>query len=644
MIANLLEQHSWENCLSDLSHMSVKICRHPAIRQTGSLYMVTSAESSFQALPLFGLFWGPSHTLPETYQLRSSSPWISLALSSCPSLICSAPGTLRAFPRNCLDLQRQIGSPSLYVCWMEVFTGTCPNRENIITWNQRLTSLFVPSAQSSLASEMAGIQHRYRSPPSRPTDEIEDWPIDEHINPRRLPKLQISSGMERASHLSFLSDALEQEWPTDDDLEGRFLDARSSPSSTLDRDMSTTETEESGTDGTGITSPERSLGPVIDLTARDVIVDRTVNDVIDLTDDMEIDEPSGAGLRPSMSVELVDGSYLRIERIFRENGEELLRGRYLLQTTDRRVSAYVPKVRGELIWVTSLVGHVPVEHVKRMTEIHFTNARFNWQPHSGLLCRLKFAESLRMSTTTRRHERVYEPERSVEHLSFHETDDGYGWTSMELRNDWRGSTTPFGEAERPPTPSTALTSGPAVIDLTDDPIDLTGARDRAYTFGDAFCGAGGTSCGARQAGLSVRWGSDRDKHAVETYKLNFDADVYHASFDQLMAMPASELRADVVHCSPPCQPFSPAHTVNNQLNDEQNSACIFAARNLLQLARPRILTMEETAGLQERHGETLQRVILDIVEEGCSVRWSVLDTFHYGVPQCRKRLVVIAAG
>lgn len=111
-----------------------------------------------------------------------------------------------------------------------------------------------------------------------------------------------------------------------------------------------------------------------------------------------------------------------------------------------------------------------------------------------------------------------------------------------------------------------------------------------------------------------------------------------------MAMPEAELRVDVCHCSPPCQPFSPAHTVNNQERDELNSACIFAARNLLQRARPRVLTMEETSGLYERHKETMHRVILDIIEEGYSVRWSILDCFHYGVPQCRKRLLIIAAG
>lgn len=66
-----------------------------------------------------------------------------------------------------------------------------------------------------------------------------------------------------------------------DDLEGRFLDARSSPSSTtLDRDMSTTGTDESGTDETGITSLEGSQGSIIDLATSDMIVERTMNDVV----------------------------------------------------------------------------------------------------------------------------------------------------------------------------------------------------------------------------------------------------------------------------------------------------------------------------------------------------------------------------
>lgn len=489
---------------------------------------------------------------------------------------------------------------------------------------------------------MADTPYNFQSPSSRRGDESEDWPTDEPISARCFQKLQIFFGMQQASLFPSFSPTPMAEWPSDDELEERFLGTRSSPSTqTLDREMSA-----SGSDETGTTSPEGSQGAVIDLTIDNVVVDLSMNDVIDLKDEMEIDEPFDTELQPGMSVELRDGSYLRIESVDWNDGEQFLRGRRLLMTTDDRVKAYVPKVPGELIWVITVEGHVPLEYVTvsvaqvtRIEEIRFTNARSDWQPQSGLWCRLKLTVSERISTTSRRSERAKEPEHSIEYLSLEETDEDCGWTSAELRNDWRGHTTPFGEAEHRHAPSSTRTAGQMVIDLTDAP-----PVDRTYTFGDAFCGAGGTSCGARQAGLSVLWGSDKDKHAVETYSLNFDADVYHACFDQLMGIPAFELRAEIIHCSPPCQPFSPAHTVNNQANDEQNSACIFAAGNLLQKTRPRILTMEETAGLQERHIETLQRVILDIVEAGCSVRWSVLDCFHYGVPQCRKRLVVIAAG
>jgi DNA (cytosine-5)-methyltransferase 1 len=54
--------------------------------------------------------------------------------------------------------------------------------------------------------------------------------------------------------------------------------------------------------------------------------------------------------------------------------------------------------------------------------------------------------------------------------------------------------------------------------------------------------------------------------------------------------------------------------------------------------------MEETAGLAERHQFILFRVIMDMLENGFSVRWAVIDVLHYGVPQTRKRLIVIAAG
>ena len=41
-----------------------------------------------------------------------------------------------------------------------------------------------------------------------------------------------------------------------------------------------------------------------------------------------------------------------------------------------------------------------------------------------------------------------------------------------------------------------------------------------YTFADGFCGAGGTSVGARDAGLHIKWAFDHDGDAIDTYALN----------------------------------------------------------------------------------------------------------------------------
>lgn len=81
------------------------------------------------------------------------------------------------------------------------------------------------------------------------------------------------------------------------------------------------------------------------------------------------------------------------------------------------------------------------------------------------------------------------------------------------------------------------------------------------TFGDCFCGAGGASQGALQAGYSVRWGLDKDEQAVETYSLNHpNAFVFNMDAHDFPPRDISQssLNVDVLHLSPPCCYFSPA--------------------------------------------------------------------------------------
>ncbi|KAJ5595395.1 uncharacterized protein N7459_001603 [Penicillium hispanicum] len=352
--------------------------------------------------------------------------------------------------------------------------------------------------------------------------------------------------------------------------------------------------------------------------------------------------------RPSMTVELRNGNYLRIEVIRSRCGVFFLYGRYLMKSTEIP-DRYVPNCKGELIWLPQRTEPISLDQIKGFCKVVFTNFRkHDWKDHDHLVCRLKVIWRSRDMIRTDLREALVTPENTIEYLLPEETDKGFGLTSRELRDNWRGvdRTKPFGDAEV--SWSQMMRQQRVVIDLENperETIDLTDMRLRTYTFGDAYCGAGGASCGARQAGLKLIWSFDAESQATDSYKRNFPGTtVWNAPVDHFLAIEDAGIPVDVCHASPPCQPFSPAHTVHNEPRDEINSACVFTATDLLKTVRPRILTMEETFGLLERHKEVFHRVILDFIELGYSVRWAVLECVNYGVPQWRKRLIILVAG
>ncbi|KAJ5889640.1 hypothetical protein N7504_010450 [Penicillium tannophilum] len=355
------------------------------------------------------------------------------------------------------------------------------------------------------------------------------------------------------------------------------------------------------------------------------------------------------------SVELHDGNFLYIDYVSQRGGENFFHGRHLVSSDSQGVGKYIPRTAREVIWMPHLDGVCSLDQIKCFRRIRFTNLRrkdevFDTEAHGedALTCRLKF--TLKFRPVLRQGARtggIDDQEFAVEYLTFDEASGGPNvrLSARELRDQWRGrnQTTPFG------TFALAPRAERLEIDMMNpdpqvwNPDDTS--RIRTYTFGDAYCGAGGASCGAKKAGLALTWAVDMDANAVQTYRRNFpESLVEQSTFDIFMTQDPDELRIDVCHTSPPCQPFSPAHTVHNQVRDEQNSACIFTSLNLINKARPRVLTMEETFGLRGRHTDTFNRLIMDFIEVGYSVRWAVLDCVNYGVPQTRRRLIIIAAG
>jgi DNA (cytosine-5)-methyltransferase 1 len=80
-----------------------------------------------------------------------------------------------------------------------------------------------------------------------------------------------------------------------------------------------------------------------------------------------------------------------------------------------------------------------------------------------------------------------------------------------------------------------------------------------YTFADAFCGIGGASSGATQAGLFVKWGLDRDAAAITGFSYNYpEATPLPMNADDLPALEdVKHLKVAILHLSPPCDYWSP---------------------------------------------------------------------------------------
>ncbi|KAH9875084.1 hypothetical protein J1614_004572 [Plenodomus biglobosus] len=178
------------------------------------------------------------------------------------------------------------------------------------------------------------------------------------------------------------------------------------------------------------------------------------------------------------------------------------------------------------------------------------------------------------------------------------------------------------------------------------PLPHPAEKDR-YTFGDVFCGFGGATQGATQAGLHVVWGLDMDQPALRAYRLNHRG--AHAFLCNVHDFPPpgmteANLRVDVLHLSPPCCFFSPAHTVAGP-NDQANYEAIYTIGPILAKVQPRVATLEQTFGLAS-HGQHLKNFYMllnDIGKAGYDVRYKIQDLSKHGLVQRRKRLLIIAA-
>ncbi|PQE29418.1 hypothetical protein CJF32_00003170 [Rutstroemia sp. NJR-2017a WRK4] len=215
------------------------------------------------------------------------------------------------------------------------------------------------------------------------------------------------------------------------------------------------------------------------------------------------------------------------------------------------------------------------------------------------------------------------------------------------RLDWRGPTI-LGGANKATEEHTTLRRAGA-LSVAEAQCDKGKGREnvkRTYTFGDCYCGAGGMTGGATLAGLKVLYGVDINGNAGQTWQKNFSpARFLEMSVHDFSVLPGlpEDFVVDVLHLSPPCQMFSPVKTRPGP-NDESNYASLFGVGEAIKKARPRIATLEQTYGITNTaHKETFNALIRMFTDLQYDVSWGIKTFQSYGLPQSRKRLIIIAS-
>jgi DNA (cytosine-5)-methyltransferase 1 len=172
-----------------------------------------------------------------------------------------------------------------------------------------------------------------------------------------------------------------------------------------------------------------------------------------------------------------------------------------------------------------------------------------------------------------------------------------------------------------------------------------------YSVLDTFAGAGGFSLGFELAGAKVVGAIEIDSWACETFKFNhpkaavIQSDIKTMTDNQIVKA-FGRFNPYIVLGGPPCQGFSVCNKNNGGLKDPRNSLFEEFIR-VGRLLRPNIMIMENVPNLVNVKTDGKDLVIDIIANElrnlGYHVEYRVLEATDYGVPQIRKRLIVIAS-
>jgi len=171
------------------------------------------------------------------------------------------------------------------------------------------------------------------------------------------------------------------------------------------------------------------------------------------------------------------------------------------------------------------------------------------------------------------------------------------------------------------------------------------AHDCAISAVDLFCGVGGLTHGLIRAGIAVEAGIDIDEQAAHGFRANnpgvafLSWDLARKNYQSIAKLFRPRAIRLLAGCAP-CQPFS---KLTNGAETHEAWDLLDNFGRFVRGILPELVTMENVPELAGRGDDVFRRFLSTLRSCGYWTNWQVVRCEDYGVPQSRRRLVLLAS-